>query len=401
MKLLVIALISVFTISCCEKCKKPIDLAIILDSSRSMSKYSWRKVQEFAKALVGSIGEVSKSGSHVAVMRFSTEPEIDLSFKEFNSDKFGAQNVKDRIDNLKHMKGFTFLDRALLLTNKKIFTTAAGMREDKEINKIVVVLTDGMQTISHGPYTPLYDASEQLRKKSIEIYTVGVGPSISLQQLVDVSTSPNYVYSVPGFDSLLNEVEKIQLIKCDCYEPLDIGFIIDSSSTVEREGFRKAMNATVNLLKLLHIGEGDDKSHFGLIKFSHKANTTVEYNFTDSQDFATAAKKIKSIKTTGGGTDTSYALKLANTTFFQPGLNGNRENISDIAIVFTDGDSKDGYDGVNSIRKEVPIIAVGIGEKIKKRNLVILARNNANMTIQVDDFDELKKKLDDIVQLTC
>ncbi|XP_020909037.2 collagen alpha-6(VI) chain [Exaiptasia diaphana] len=305
------------------------------------------------------------------------------------------------------MKKDTFLDRALLLTNKKIFTTAAGMREDKKIKKVIVVMTDGMQTVGGGPYTPLYDASEQLRKKNIEIYTVGVGPAISLQQLVEVATSPNYVYSVPGFDSLLNEVEKIQLVTCDCYEPLDIGIILDGSSSIVTgaagySNFDDAKDAIVSLLKQLHVGKGDDKSHFGLIMFSDVARTKVERRLTDSQDFATAEKEIKAISIRGGNTYTTHALELAGKTFFHPGYNGNRENIRDIAIVLTDGGSDDGYTGPNKeYIKDTPIIAVGIGSSIKFDDLVKVARNNASMTVQANDFSELKKKLGDIVQLTC
>ena len=72
--------------------------------------------------------DVSESGTHVALVEYSTEASVQLRFNEFTGAKLNAVNVKRKIQSLPHTRGFTYIDKALDLADREIFSVKGGMR---------------------------------------------------------------------------------------------------------------------------------------------------------------------------------------------------------------------------------------------------------------------------------
>ena len=74
--------------------------------------------------------EVSDTGTHVALIEYSTDASIQLKFNTFTGGALNAVNIKRKIQSVPHTRGFTYIDKALDLANREVFSEANGMRKD-------------------------------------------------------------------------------------------------------------------------------------------------------------------------------------------------------------------------------------------------------------------------------
>jgi hypothetical protein len=63
-------------------CKKPLDLAIVMESSRKLGESDFRKVKMFAKDLVKALN-VEKSETEIALLSYSDTVKTHLIFDEY------------------------------------------------------------------------------------------------------------------------------------------------------------------------------------------------------------------------------------------------------------------------------------------------------------------------------
>lgn len=114
-------------------CKKPADVAVLLDASGSIGRRKWPLVAGFTKSLVNSFG-ISEEGSHIAVVMYATKTKVVVGFNDFVGADRTPANINAKIDAIDYndWKGMTYIDRGLDTANKFVFTEAAGMRPDKK-----------------------------------------------------------------------------------------------------------------------------------------------------------------------------------------------------------------------------------------------------------------------------
>lgn len=106
-----------------KECKPIVDVAFLIDSSGSVGLMNWVKLKRFVKAIISKL-EVSPTGTHVAAIAYSTSPEIAMLFRNGQS----LNNVSKAFDAMSWQRGFTFIDKALMLAESDLFQVASGMR---------------------------------------------------------------------------------------------------------------------------------------------------------------------------------------------------------------------------------------------------------------------------------
>lgn len=111
-----------------EACKAIVDLAFVIDSSGSISGRNWRLLKAFIKEAIDAF-DVSPKGTHIASVSYSTRPVVDYRFNTLIGDKLNAPGLHKFVDKIRHQRGFTYIDRALALANKEIFSDKGGMRQ--------------------------------------------------------------------------------------------------------------------------------------------------------------------------------------------------------------------------------------------------------------------------------
>ena len=110
-------------------CNVPLDFAIIVDTSGSISRKNFKLLLHFIRSLVNSF-RVSEDHTHIAIIEYSTTASVQLKFNGLPGSRLTKNNVVNIVNKIPHERGKTYIDRALLLANDEVFNLKDGMRDD-------------------------------------------------------------------------------------------------------------------------------------------------------------------------------------------------------------------------------------------------------------------------------
>lgn len=128
--------------------------------------------------------------------------------EEFSLNIFPRKSeLENQIRHIRQMEGLQTYIGAALKKVKLYFTPEGGSRINEKIQQILLVITDGR---SHDR---VVQAAEDLRKKGIDIYAIGVG-RIDHLQLSQIAGSSDRKYTVDNFSEL--KVIKKRLVDDIC-----------------------------------------------------------------------------------------------------------------------------------------------------------------------------------------
>ena len=105
------------------------DVAFIVDSSGSIGRRNWIKMLQFLKDMVKAFN-VGPDKTHIAVVAYSTGANVEFRFNRLTGSDITEEGYYGLIDRIRFQRGYTFIDKALLLADGEIFTTADGMRPE-------------------------------------------------------------------------------------------------------------------------------------------------------------------------------------------------------------------------------------------------------------------------------
>ena len=128
-----------------RECKAVLDIAFLVDSSGSISSTNLRKMKQFLKSIVNEF-EVGPDGTHVAIVVYSNDPAVVLGFNGLLGSQLTTEAVETKIDAMPHLRGFTFIDKALKQARDQVFTKANGMRAD--VPKVLLMYTNTLKMTS-------------------------------------------------------------------------------------------------------------------------------------------------------------------------------------------------------------------------------------------------------------
>ena len=115
--------------------------------------------------------------SQIAVISYSNNAEVDVAFGSYSN----VNDLNRAVDQVRHRRKYTRIDKALELANSRVFTPAGGARPG--VAKVMVILTDGKQTVTSDSKS-LDVAVRPLQEKNVTIFAVGVGKAIDISELL-------------------------------------------------------------------------------------------------------------------------------------------------------------------------------------------------------------------------
>lgn len=81
--------------------------------------------------------DISEDGTHIAIVEYSTNPSVQLKFNDFSGAALNAANLKRKIGEIPHTRGKTYIDKALAMADRDVFSVEGGMRTDvQKVRKI-------------------------------------------------------------------------------------------------------------------------------------------------------------------------------------------------------------------------------------------------------------------------
>ncbi|XP_015805075.3 collagen alpha-6(VI) chain isoform X1 [Nothobranchius furzeri] len=375
-----------------DVCKDiPGDLLFLIDSSGSIYPEDYKKMKDFMKSII-STSFIGENDVHVGVMQFGTTQQLEFSLKQY----FTKKDILVAVDGLRQIGGGTLTGRAISEVSQ-YFDSARGGRPD--LRQRLIVITDGESQ------DQVKDPAEALRAKGVLVYAIGVVDA-NTTQLLEISGSPDRIYSERDFDALQDLERQVSLELCDperdCKktEQADIIFLVDGSTSITLPKFRsmqKFMQSMVNQTTV-----GNDLTRFGVILYANNPKSIFTLNqYSTRQE---VFKAISGLKSQFGETFTGKALRYS-LQFFDGEHGGRAElKVPQILMVITDGDATDHQSLVASsvaLRdKGVQVFSIGV-EGANVTQLEIMADQDTSKVFYVDNFAALETLHKNITQVLC
>ena len=108
-------------------CNMPLDFAIFVDTSGSISRRNFQRLLRFIRSILKGF-EIGEDLTRVALIEYSTNASVQLNFNDLTGSNLNSYNVDMRVRSIPHRRGATYIDRALRLADEKVFNYKAGMR---------------------------------------------------------------------------------------------------------------------------------------------------------------------------------------------------------------------------------------------------------------------------------
>ena len=148
---------------------------------------------------------ISKNGVHASVVLFSDSAELEIQFLDDIDDFVSA------VDALDDIGGTTRIDRGLDVAFNKMFQTTNGMRPYGQCNKVVVLMTDG---VNSQPFA-LVDAVKRFHHAGIKVVVVGIGNKINITELLSLVKVHSDFYMAQDFDKLASDSFVDSIVVCE------------------------------------------------------------------------------------------------------------------------------------------------------------------------------------------
>ncbi|KAJ6666487.1 hypothetical protein lerEdw1_020210 [Lerista edwardsae] len=199
------------------------EIIFLIDGSNRASKY-FEKTKSFFKEL---LDQMVYSNIQVGMAQFSDKYQEEFPL----GDHQNKSVLKDKIDRVSVMKGEkTYVGNAL--RGVKTFFKSPKQRAVRDVTKqMLLLVTDGKSDDN------VAEPAEDLRKKGVEIYTIGVG-DINHEKLQRISGSSDRKYTTDDNISLSLDIKNNLItticdsdIKTTCFVDVVLGFDISSQKT--------------------------------------------------------------------------------------------------------------------------------------------------------------------------
>ncbi|GAA6097435.1 collagen alpha-6(VI) chain-like [Tachysurus ichikawai] len=180
----------------------------------------------------------------------------------------------------------------------------------------------------------------------------------------------------------------------------DIVFLVDSSGSIGDADFLRVKKFLHTFIVDLDINP--NKVRVGLAQFSNEPHQEFLLGkYADKNDLLEKVDKLTYLK---GGTETGKALGfILNNYFTEAGGSRIKENVPQIAVVITDGDSADETKtpAMELRRKGVLIFSIGVGEASILGLQSIANKPYQHFVLSFDEYEELLKAATSTVDKLC
>ncbi|XP_076833905.1 cochlin [Brachyhypopomus gauderio] len=338
-----------------------VDIAIVLDSSYHIGHRRFNLQKNFISRLAAML-KVGPDGPRVGVVQASETPRIEFYLGNYSMPK----DVMFALKEIAYVGGNTNTGKAVVHTVRNFFNPDYGVRRGHP--RIIVAFVDGW------PSDNLEDAAVMARESGINVFVVTVAKPIPEEMAMVrdqdfmkkavckdngffTMTMPSWFTTNKFVKPLAQKVCSIDQLLCSktCYNSVNLGFLIDGSSSVGDANFRLVLNLLAAISRNFDISEIG--SRVGAVQFTY--DQRMEFGFNENLRKDDALRAIQNIQYMSGGTATGDAITYAVENLFQPRTMGIGRKF---LIIITDGQSYDDVRGpaIAAQREGITVYSVGV-----------------------------------------
>ena len=86
-------------------------------------------MKQFLKDMVKAFN-VGPDKTHIAIVAYGTRAVLEFKFDRLKGSQVTKAGYNNLIERMRFQRGFTFIDKALILAEQQIFQRSAGMRPE-------------------------------------------------------------------------------------------------------------------------------------------------------------------------------------------------------------------------------------------------------------------------------
>ncbi|KAF7704195.1 hypothetical protein HF521_021267 [Silurus meridionalis] len=379
-----------------------VDIALILDSSYHIGHRRFN----LQKNLIGRLAamlKVGPDGPHVGVVQASETPRIEFYLGNYSMPK----DVIFALKEVSYGGGNTNTGKAILHTVRHFFNPDFGMRKGHP--RIIVAFVDGW------PSDNLEDAAVMARESGINLFIVNVAKPIPEEMgmvrdqdfMKKAGCKDNGFFSmtIPSWFSTSKFVKPLAQKLCSvdqllcsktCYNSVNLGFLIDGSSSVGDANFKLVLSFLSSIARNFDIS--DIGSRIGAVQFTY--DQRLEFGFSDYTKKDEALKALQNIPYLSGGTATGDAITYSMEHLFQPRTMGTGKKF---LIIVTDGQSYDDVRGpaIAAQRQGITVFTVGVAWAPMEDLKAMASEPKETHTFFTREFSGLEQFEQPIVRAIC
>lgn len=180
---------------------------------------------------------------------------------------------------------------------------------------------------------------------------------------------------------------------------LDVGFLVDSSSSMRDCNYEKQKEFVKDIARYLQVPSG--MSQTSIVAYSEGATLMKKFNATNSMEgFEEVVDKLPLL---GGRAYLDKAMYVAVSTMFTA-ENGMRNSVPKILIILNDGTQaavSQSTDEISSMlrKNDIRVLVIGIGEADEQQLGQIVA--SPDDLIMVENFEDAKDKVAALSEEMC
>ncbi|KAM6152621.1 collagen alpha-3(VI) chain isoform 2-T2 [Erethizon dorsatum] len=368
------------------------DVVFLIDGSQTASP-EFQHIRSFIERLVDYL-DVGFETTRVAVIQFSEDPKVEFLLNA-HSSKDEVQNAVRRL----RPKGGTQINvgSALEYVSKNIFKRPLGSRIEEGVPQFLVLVSSGKSD------DEVDDPAVELKQFGVAPFTVG--RNADQEELVKISLSPEYVFSVSTFRELPSLEQKLltpittltaqqiqQILASTHYPPpesdaADIVFLIDSSDGVRSDGLAHIRDFVSRIVQRLNIGP--NKVRIGLVQFSNEV--FPEFLLKTHRSQAAVLGAIRRLRFRGGAPlNAGKALEyVAKHLFVKSAGSRIEDGVPQHLVLLLGGKSQDDVSSSARIISSSGIASLGIGSRNVDRTELQTITSDPRLVFTVREFREL------------
>ncbi|CAE1170116.1 COL6A [Acanthosepion pharaonis] len=182
---------------------RQMDIVFVLDESFSVELDQFTLLRYFVSRFVRN-SKIGPKYAQISIVAFADKVRNVFWLNDYKY----KDDVSAQIHQLQRIGGVTYTNLALKHVRMESFKKEHGGRSGAQ--KVVVVLTDGQSLM---PEETLKEA-RGLHNIGANVFAVGVGHDVSLEELKKVASTEDYVFHVTTFDMLAEIEQEFRMKVC-------------------------------------------------------------------------------------------------------------------------------------------------------------------------------------------